>query len=128
MGDPIFTTLPRVFSWVRCIRVISFPTTTECLHIAVKMLSIAENNKQTTNNKNVVLDSVILISHIFTFIVELFKAGHSDDPILIDRTKPFAGDVLDGNVIETDKKYQSENDRICASWKGFYDPESGIDE
>lgn len=60
--------------------------------------------------------------------MELSKAGHSDDPILIDRSKPIAGDVLDGDVIDKDEKYQAENDRICATWKGFYDPESGIDE
>ncbi|XP_062598765.1 uncharacterized protein LOC134260192, partial [Saccostrea cucullata] len=60
--------------------------------------------------------------------VELSKAGHSDDPILIDRTNPIAGEVLDGSTLGQDQTYQPENNRICASWKGFYDPESGIEE
>ncbi|XP_061197209.1 uncharacterized protein LOC133205414 [Saccostrea echinata] len=60
--------------------------------------------------------------------VELFTAGHSDDPILIDRTKPNPGKVLDGSTLDEDEAYQSKTDEICASWKGFYDPESGISQ
>ncbi|XP_062567667.1 uncharacterized protein LOC134229900 [Saccostrea cucullata] len=60
--------------------------------------------------------------------VELFTAGHSDDPILIDRTKPYPGKVLDGSTLDEDEAYQSKTNEICASWKGFYDPESGISQ
>lgn len=60
--------------------------------------------------------------------MELFTAGHSDDPILIDRTKPHAGKVLDGSTLDKDETYQSKINEICASWKGFFDPESGISQ
>jgi hypothetical protein len=64
----------------------------------------------------------------FLSTVELYKAGHSDDPILIDSTRPLAGEVMDGDVLGQDLKYQSSDNEMCASWKGFYDPESGIEE
>jgi len=39
-----------------------------------------------------------------------------------------AGHVFDGGVMGEDIQYQSDNSKICAQWKGFYDPESGINE
>jgi hypothetical protein len=35
---------------------------------------------------------------------------------------------MDGDVLDQDLTYQASDDEICASWKGFYDPESGIEE
>ncbi|CAG2189848.1 unnamed protein product [Mytilus edulis] len=60
--------------------------------------------------------------------VDLFKTAHSDNPILIDRTKPVAGHVLDGGVMDVDMKYQSDSSKVCSQWNGFYDPESGLSE
>ena len=57
----------------------------------------------------------------------LFTAGHGDEPILIDKSAPIPGDVLDGDKLQTDMQYQSDDKRICAQWVNFYDPESGID-
>ncbi|XP_013400528.1 uncharacterized protein LOC106166497 [Lingula anatina] len=59
--------------------------------------------------------------------VELFTTGHSDEPIMIDRSEPIAGDLFDGKNLHVDIDYQANNDSICVHWKGFYDPESGID-
>lgn len=64
----------------------------------------------------------------FLFSVDLFTSGHSDDPILIDRTAPVAGVVLDGSTIDVDEGFQAKTEEICASWKNFYDPESGISQ
>lgn len=60
--------------------------------------------------------------------MDLFTSGHSDDPILIDRTAPVAGVVLDGSTIDVDEAFQAKTEEICASWKSFYDPESGISQ
>ena len=59
--------------------------------------------------------------------MDLFTSGHGDEPILIDTSPPFPGNVLDGDRLQTDLKYQSSARRICAQWVDFYDPESGID-
>ncbi|KAJ8312545.1 hypothetical protein KUTeg_009918 [Tegillarca granosa] len=59
--------------------------------------------------------------------VDLFKAGHGDEPILIDRSPPIPGAVLDGELLRQDIMYQSDATKICAQWVDFYDPESGID-
>lgn len=61
-------------------------------------------------------------------VVGLFKAGSGPEPILIDRSPPIAGKVLDGNFIHHDIMYQSNDKEMCAQWTGFYDPESGIDQ
>ena len=58
--------------------------------------------------------------------MELLTAGHGEDPIMIDRTPPIPGDVLDGNQLY-DLKYQPFADHMCAQWPFWYDPESGID-
>ena len=60
-------------------------------------------------------------------IVDLFTAGHGDEPILIDKSPPLVGRVLDGDILQRDLRYQSDDKRICAQWTDFYDPESGID-
>ncbi|XP_052073991.1 uncharacterized protein LOC127711867 [Mytilus californianus] len=60
--------------------------------------------------------------------VDLFTTAHSDNPILIDRTQPVAGHVLDGDIMDEDLKYQSDSSKVCAQWNGFYDPESGLIE
>ena len=66
--------------------------------------------------------------YIFLYIsVDLFTAGHGEEPILIDRSPPIPGVVLDGNRLRRDRMYQAAIDRICAQWIDFYDPESGID-
>ncbi|VDI44467.1 Hypothetical predicted protein, partial [Mytilus galloprovincialis] len=60
--------------------------------------------------------------------VDLFTTAHSDNPILIDRTQPVAGHVLDGEVMDEDLQYQFDSSKVCAQWNGFYDPESGLSE
>ena len=64
---------------------------------------------------------------LFLVLVDLFTAGHGDEPILIDRSPPLVGKVLDGDVLQKDLRYQSDDKRICAQWTDFYDPESGIE-
>lgn len=76
---------------------------------------------------NVWLVAKLLFNERFV-VVGLFKAGSGPEPILIDRSPPIAGNVLDGNVIHHDIMYQSSDKEMCAQWTGFYDPESGIDQ
>ena len=59
-------------------------------------------------------------------LVELFTAGHGEAPIMIDRTPPTPGDVLDGQWLRKDIQFQADDRRICAQWVDFHDPESGI--
>ncbi|KAL4222206.1 hypothetical protein ACF0H5_018244 [Mactra antiquata] len=59
--------------------------------------------------------------------VDLFTSGHGDEPILIDKSPPNPGTVLDGKRLQSDRQYQSDNKTICAQWVDFFDPESGID-
>lgn len=70
----------------------------------------------------------VLFIVFFLLLVGLYKAGSGPEPILIDRSPPIAGNVLDGNVIHHDIMYQSSDKEMCAQWTGFYDPESGIDQ
>ncbi|XP_063447918.1 uncharacterized protein LOC134727466 [Mytilus trossulus] len=60
--------------------------------------------------------------------VGLFTTAHSDNPILIDRTQPVAGHVLDGEVMDEDLQFQFDSSKVCVQWNGFYDPESGLSE
>ncbi|WAR20843.1 hypothetical protein MAR_014817 [Mya arenaria] len=59
--------------------------------------------------------------------VELFTAGHGEEPILIDKSPPIPGNVMDGDRLRKDKQFQADDHKICAQWIDFYDPESGID-
>ncbi|XP_052219885.1 uncharacterized protein LOC127837088 [Dreissena polymorpha] len=59
--------------------------------------------------------------------VDLFTAGHGDEPILIDRSPPIPGGVMDGNRLRRDRQFQADDHKICAQWIDFFDPESGID-
>lgn len=61
-----------------------------------------------------------------SFTVDLFTTGHGDEPILIDRSPPFPGTVIDGDKLEGDLRYQYDDKQICAQWRDFYDSESGI--
>ena len=72
---------------------------------------------------------VCCITHLTMYFiaVDLFTAGHGDEPILIDKTPPEVGTVLDGNKLQKDLRYQADNRQICAQWLNFFDPESGID-
>nr|XP_006817933.1 PREDICTED: uncharacterized protein LOC100377080 [Saccoglossus kowalevskii] len=58
--------------------------------------------------------------------VDLRTVGHSDFPILVDRSHPIPGDVFDGSQHGVDIDYQSTSDAICANWQNFLDMESGI--
>ncbi|KAK3589126.1 hypothetical protein CHS0354_017092 [Potamilus streckersoni] len=60
--------------------------------------------------------------------VELFGSGHSNEPIMVDKTPPLPGNVLDGDVLGKDREYQHNTDKICSQWIYFYDPESGINQ
>ena len=68
-----------------------------------------------------------LICHIFYILVDIFTTGHGKEPILIDRSPPLAGYVIDGDRLHNDLQFQSDSKPICAQWLNFYDPESGID-
>ena len=55
------------------------------------------------------------------------SASYASEPIIVDRSPPIPGDVLDGDGIGlSDWKYQSSSSRICAKWRNFFDPQSGI--
>ncbi|XP_070573717.1 uncharacterized protein [Ptychodera flava] len=58
--------------------------------------------------------------------VELTTVGHAPSPIIVDRSPPIAGQVFDGTVIDHDIDFQSFSDKLCVSWSGFYDEDSGI--
>ena len=45
--------------------------------------------------------------------------------IIVDFTPPHLGEVIDGNDA-VDSDYQTDNSRLFASWRGFYDRESGV--
>ncbi|XP_070573761.1 uncharacterized protein [Ptychodera flava] len=60
--------------------------------------------------------------------VELTTAGHAPSPIIVDRSPPIAGQVFDGTVIDHDIDFQSFSDKLCVSWSGFYDEDSGIEK
>jgi hypothetical protein len=59
-------------------------------------------------------------------LVELFTAGHGDEPIMIDKSPPIAGNVLDGDRLRNDRAFQADDEKICAQWLDFFDPESGL--
>ncbi|XP_076086943.1 uncharacterized protein LOC143057517 [Mytilus galloprovincialis] len=58
--------------------------------------------------------------------VDLRTTVVADSPIIIDKTGPFSGAVMDGPVHDEDLLYTKYSDRICSNWLHFYDPESGI--
>ncbi|XP_070573951.1 uncharacterized protein [Ptychodera flava] len=58
--------------------------------------------------------------------VDLRTVGFAPSPLIVDTSPPIPGEVFDGTVHDHDIDYQSNRDRICASWHNFYDEESGI--
>lgn len=82
-------------------------------------LSVYMYQSYTLNN---ILLNVVLI------LVDLFTAGHGKEPILIDKSPPIPGSVMDGKQLGVDRQYQADNSSICAQWIDFFDPESGIDK
>ncbi|XP_055957638.1 uncharacterized protein LOC126824831 [Patella vulgata] len=58
--------------------------------------------------------------------VELASIKPSDRPLIIDVTPPIAGQVFDGPIYKHDQTYTKYNNKLCANWIDFYDPESGI--
>ncbi|XP_035662464.1 uncharacterized protein LOC118406510 [Branchiostoma floridae] len=58
--------------------------------------------------------------------VYLMTVGTADVPIVIDGSAPIGGDVFDGSDYGEDLDWTSELNEVCANWKDFYDPESGL--
>ncbi|KAI6660257.1 hypothetical protein LOD99_10427 [Oopsacas minuta] len=59
--------------------------------------------------------------------VDLSSASYAPRPIIVDRTPPIPGVVLDGDGPgNTDWKYQASGSVLCAKWRNFVDPQSGI--
>ncbi|KAI6655616.1 hypothetical protein LOD99_2114 [Oopsacas minuta] len=59
--------------------------------------------------------------------VDLESASYAPEPIIVDRSPPIPGVVLDGDGFGlSDFKYQSSASKICAKWKNFFDPQSGV--
>jgi hypothetical protein len=56
--------------------------------------------------------------------VDLTTTSYSSQALFIDRSGPSIGAVNDGQGEDID--YQYNADEICANWKGFVDPHSGI--
>ena len=61
-------------------------------------------------------------------LVDLRAVSHADQPIIVDLSPPIAGLVYDGPVPGDDIRYQSSDTKLCCSWDGFHDPQSGIGE
>ncbi|VDI73733.1 Hypothetical predicted protein, partial [Mytilus galloprovincialis] len=58
--------------------------------------------------------------------VDLRTIGIADSAIIVDKTPPNAGVVMDGPIYGEDLMYTKYPDKICGNWLHFYDPESGI--
>ncbi|XP_063408918.1 uncharacterized protein LOC134692399 [Mytilus trossulus] len=58
--------------------------------------------------------------------VDLRTIVVADSAIIVDKTGPYTGAVMDGPIHGEDLLYTKYSDRICANWLHFYDPESGI--
>ncbi|CAG2214886.1 unnamed protein product [Mytilus edulis] len=58
--------------------------------------------------------------------VDLRTVVVADSSIIVDKTGPYTGAVMDGPLHGEDLLYTKYSDRICANWLHFYDPESGI--
>ncbi|XP_076076023.1 uncharacterized protein LOC143046845 [Mytilus galloprovincialis] len=58
--------------------------------------------------------------------VDLSKIGVADQSIIVDKTPPVAGQVLDGSVLGEDMQFTKDQEALCSNWKQFYDAESGI--
>ena len=57
-------------------------------------------------------------------LVELTATSFASQPLVIDHTGPTVGLVNDGQSDDID--FQNDTNEICANWKGFGDPHSGI--
>ena len=61
------------------------------------------------------------------FLVDLSSTSFSPRPIIVDRSPPIPGDVYDGDGPgTTDWTYQASGSVLCAKWRNFIDPQSGI--
>ncbi|XP_019616821.1 PREDICTED: uncharacterized protein LOC109464310 [Branchiostoma belcheri] len=60
--------------------------------------------------------------------VNLRAVAVADNPIVVDRTGPIAGEVYDGDQVGDDLQFINMADLVCANWKDFYDEDSGIKE
>ncbi|CAH1250560.1 FAT1 [Branchiostoma lanceolatum] len=58
--------------------------------------------------------------------VDLRGMGVAESPIVMDNTPPIAGNLFDGSQYGRDMNWTMEQNEVCANWKDFYDPESGI--
>ncbi|XP_064643636.1 uncharacterized protein LOC135497734 [Lineus longissimus] len=58
--------------------------------------------------------------------VDMFTEVVADSPIMVDRSPPLAGSVFDGETVHVDQRYFKYQRKICASWLGFSDPQSGL--
>ena len=63
----------------------------------------------------------------FSLVVGLSATGASDSPILLDRSAPIPGNVIDGSQLGHDMCCQSSTTQICAQWSDFVDLESTIE-
>ena len=65
---------------------------------------------------------IIIIS-----LVDLISTSFAPHPIIVDRSPPIPGEVYDGDGPgDTDWIYQASGSVLCAKWRNFIDPESGI--
>ncbi|KAL3857351.1 hypothetical protein ACJMK2_012027 [Sinanodonta woodiana] len=101
----------------------------------VELRGYSRHNYMVRDDPFLVIDNLDLEPGIPAWIrlravnnVELFGSGHSNEPIMVDKTPPLPGKVLDGDVLGQDREYQHDTDTICSQWIYFYDPESGINQ
>ena len=60
-------------------------------------------------------------------LVDLSSTSFSPRPIIVDRSPPIPGEVYDGDAPGTiDWTYQASGSELCAKWRNFIDPQSGI--
>ena len=68
-----------------------------------------------------------LPNEVLVSIVDLMSTSFGHVPIIVDRTPPIAGEVLDGDGPgNTDWNYQPLSSTLCVKWRNFFDPDSGI--
>ena len=72
------------------------------------------------------MDEIVLLTS-YIFLVDLTSTSYAPRPIIVDRSPPAPGIVLDGDGPgNSNWKYQASGSVLCAKWRNFYDPQSGI--
>ncbi len=58
--------------------------------------------------------------------MELFTTRPADQPLFLDFSPPFAGNVYDGLQEGAQTYFTYIDTQLSSNWDGFYDPQSGV--